>query len=416
MNRRPRQALLAFGGAIAGAALIAACGGPGAPNWKPQPNLSAAAAPAPELTGPDLQPGTGTPTPGQPGQSASPGQSTPGQSPGQSPSPGQTSPSPSGSSAVDPSVVATNLASPVGMLILPDGTALVGERTTGRIVKVQPVAGQPVQTVATLDGIDASSDGGLLDLALSPTYAQDGLILAYITTATDNRVVHFSIGGPATPILTGIPKGATGNAGRIAFDGAGHLLVATGDAGNPALAADKTSLAGKILRTDDLGRPAPDNPSPTSPIWATGPVGATGLCVDSASGDIYVAASGPDAVYQVTAGSVFAGTGAAAPSATVPSTWSQAGGCAIGNDALYLATAAGQALIKAPLLSSSPTPGTFTAVLSGKYGRLRTVVYAPDGALWLTTGNTEPGGTPGPQDERVIRILDTSGGGGGGVV
>ena len=36
-----------------------------------------------------------------------------------------------------------------------DGTALVGERTTGRIVQVQPQPGQPVKTIRTLTGIDA---------------------------------------------------------------------------------------------------------------------------------------------------------------------------------------------------------------------------------------------------------------------
>ena len=39
----------------------------------------------------------------------------------------------------------------------------------------------------TVPGLDPSGDGGLLDLALSPTYLEDGLIYAYVTTATDNR-------------------------------------------------------------------------------------------------------------------------------------------------------------------------------------------------------------------------------------
>jgi hypothetical protein len=43
-------------------------------------------------------------------------------------------------------------------------------------------------------------------------------------------------------------------------------------------------------------------------------------------------------------------------------------------------------------------------VLTGTYGRLRTVVAAPDGALWLTTANRDGRGTPVPADDRVIRI------------
>jgi glucose/arabinose dehydrogenase len=373
--------------AVAALVLAGCASGAAARTWSPKPDLPPAQAPDPGLPNLDPMPGPNT---------------TP--SPSGTPGPDQTAP------AQDPQVMAKNLASPIGLAMLPDGTALVGERTTGRIVKVQPVAGQPVATVMTLGGLDASGDGGLLDLVLSPTYDQDGLVLAYITTPTDNRVVHFTLGGVATPILTGIPKGTVGNPGRIVFDGAGKLLVATGTAGNPALAQDPASLAGKILRTDDLGRPIATNPSPSSPIWATGPSTVTGLCVDPGDGRTYAVATGPDAVYAVTAGAVLSGAGAAAPIATLPPDWPGAGGCAIGNMKLYVATLAGASLIGSPTVGTDALT-TFSAVLSGTYGRLRTVVHAPDGALWLTTANNEPGGTPGPDDERVIRIIDAASGG-----
>ena len=118
-------------------------------------------------------------------------------------------------------------------MVLPDGTALVGERKSGRICRVQPQAGTPATLVQTLAGVDGSGDGGLLDLAISPTYAQDGLIYAYLTTATDNRVVHFPLGSTPSVVIGGIPEGRTGNAGRIAFDATGALLTGTGD-GRPA--------------------------------------------------------------------------------------------------------------------------------------------------------------------------------------
>ena len=377
----------------AAALILAGCAsGTESRSWSPRPDLPPAQAPDPGLPNQDPMPGP---------------QVTPG--PGGTPTPGQTEP------AQDPQVMAKNLASPIGLVMLADGTALVGERSTGRIVKVQPVAGQPVVPVMTLGGLDASGDGGLLDLALSPTYDQDGLVLAYITTPTDNRVVHFTVGGVATPVLTGIPKGATGNGGRIAFDGAGNLLIATGTAGSPALAQDPASLAGKILRTDDLGRPVATNPTPGSAIWATGPAQVTGLCVDPLDGQAYVTATGPDAVYALAAGAVLSGPGAAAPIAALPADRPGAGGCAVGNLKLYVATLAGASLIGSPTVGADALT-SFTAVLEQTYGRLRTVVYAPDGALWLTTANTEPGGAPGPDDERVIRIMDAAGGGGTDVV
>jgi len=405
-RRAPLWALLC--GAVA--VVIAACGPSAAPQWQPQQTLGPEPIPHPQLTGPPLIPGPGG------GSSTGPGQPS-GQSPTGSQGPNSPDPTGSGSTATDPAVVASNLASPTGVVVMPDGTALVGERTTGRIVRVQPVAGRPVTQVAQLDGIDASGDGGLLDLALSPTYAQDGMVLAYITTATDNRVVHFTLGGVATPILTGIPKGATGNVGRLAFDQVGHLYVATGDAGNAAAAADPGSLAGKILRVDDVGRPLADNPNPASPVWATAPGGLSGLCVDASNGTVYAAGNTPDAVYQVQAGAVLSGPGATPPAATLPPDHAQAGGCAIGNQAVYVATGNGQALISASLASSSAPVGQFSPLLQNRYGRLRTVVSGTDGALWLTTDNLPPDGTaPAPTDDRVIRILDTSGGGAGSLV
>ena len=54
------------------------------------------------------------------------------------------------------------------------------------------------------------------------------------------------------------------------------------------------------------------------------------------------------------------------------------------------------------------TTGPFSAGLTKIYGRLRTVVAAADGALWLTTSNRDGHGTPVAADERVLRILASS--------
>jgi glucose/arabinose dehydrogenase len=49
------------------------------------------------------------------------------------------------------------------------------------------------------------------------------------------------------------------------------------------------------------------------------------------------------------------------------------------------------------------------ALYEGIYGRLRHVVQAPDGALWLLTSNRDGRGNPVAQDDRIIRIGPANG-------
>jgi glucose/arabinose dehydrogenase len=315
-------------------------------------------------------------------------------------------------------VVATKLALPTGLVVLPDGTAVVGERRTGRLLRVQPVAGKPVTLVQKLSGLDTTGDGGLLDLALSPTYRQDGLLYAYVTTPTDNRVLHFTLGANPTPVVTGIPRGSTGNAGRIAFDATGALLIGTGTAGDPALAANPRSLAGKILRTNDIGAPLPDNPTAGSIIFATGLAGVDGLCVDPIDGTRIAVSAGSgtsaDEINVIRAGRDYgwprAGAKSVAPAAKLPKVAAGGAGCAVAGQRLAVATTAGKALASAQV-SASGTLGSFDTALAGKYGRLRTVVAGSDGALWLTTANRDARAKPTADDDRVIRLPSSAAGG-----
>lgn len=376
---------------------LTACGTAAAeaPNWQPKPD-------APYAAEPDA-PGQTQPTPGVPSAPSAPGQ-TPGQTP---------APSPSGTDTVDPNVLATNLTQPYGLVLLPDGTGLVGERATGKILQVQPQAGQPTPVVETVTGLDATGDGGLLDLAIAPTFDETGLVYAYVTTAAGNSVVTFTLGGPVTTVLTGIPKGPTGNAGRIGFDASGDLLVATGTAGQPVTA---TSLNGKVLRYDDVGRAAADNPTTGSAVYSTGLTGAEALCsapVDDggAVGATLLIGSGATGELQTAdpGGEVSDAVGA------LPAGFAGLGGCAVQGDQVFASSLDGKALLAADIAApggSAVRVGTFTATVQGTYGRLRTVVAAPDGTLWVTTSNKDGKGTPVATDDRVVRITPSGGGGG----
>jgi hypothetical protein len=102
------------------------------------------------------------------------------------------------------------------------------------------------------------------------------------------------------------------------------------------------------------------------------------------------------------------------PLATLPSDERSPGGCAIADGTLYVTSLDGRSLLSARILDSGAQLhlDTFSKLLTNRYGRLLTVVAAADGALWLTTSNRDGKGKPVPDDERVIRYVTPSGGGG----
>src|SRR5271170_6377183 len=181
------------------------------------------------------------------------------------------------------------LESTSGLLMQPDSkSALVAERITGAVKEVSVSAEPKVKTVIP---VDPAGDGGLMDIVLSPTYKQDRLMYAYISTPTDNRVVRVADGDTPKDILTGIPKGGIGNTGALLFTSPTTLVVLTGDAGNPAMANDPASLAGKVIR---LEQPTTLHPSP--PTTALSGIGAGGgLCTDPVDGSLFVLDRAPTA-------------------------------------------------------------------------------------------------------------------------
>jgi glucose/arabinose dehydrogenase len=318
----------------------------------------------------------------------------------QAPVPGDPAQPESGAEGGDPNVVASGLNVPTGLVVLPDGSAVVGERETGRLVQVFPDR-SPVRELMTLPGVDTTGDGGLLGLALSPTYLQDGLLYAYLSTATDNRVVRFPLGGTPNPVLTGIPRGETGNGGALLFGPDGTLFVGTGDTGNAALAGEPNSLAGKVLHVDVFGRPLG-----ASAVYSRGHRDVTALCHDGTE-NLYAtdaALDGPDELNLITENGDYAGPRGTPPVAEVIAAEGGLGGCAAATGGVFVGAMDGQR-VRALVLDESGQPdGDPEDFLTGQYGRLRTVVLDPEGALWITTSNRDGIGTPRADDDRVLRI------------
>jgi glucose/arabinose dehydrogenase len=309
--------------------------------------------------------------------------------------------------------VATGLQVPWGIAFLPDGDALVSERARAQIVRIPAGGGEPevVMTVPSVDRL--AGEGGLLGIAVSPDYAEDGLVYAYLTTAEDNRIVRFRLGEEPEPILTGLARAQNHNGGRIAFGPDGKLYAGVGDALDTSLPQDPGSLNGKILRLEPDGGVPDDNPTPGSLVWSSGHRNVQGLAWD-AEGRLWATEFGEaetDEVNLIRPGANYGwpevegaggGEGLTDPLVTWPTSEASPSGAAIVGDDLYVAALRGERLWRVPL--DGERAGTPVAELDGELGRIRTVVVAPDGALWVATSNRDGRGSPEPGDDRIVRV------------
>jgi glucose/arabinose dehydrogenase len=326
---------------------------------------------------------------------------------------------------VQTSVLATNLEAPWDVVFLPDGNALVTERDSGRVLSVSP-SGE-TEEMQTLPA-DGSGEGGLLGLALSPDYEEDGLVYAYYTTAEDNRVVRFRLGEEPDPILTGIPVNTYHNGGRISFGPDGLLYVGTGDAGNTANSQDPNALGGKILRLNSDGSVPADNPFPDNPVYSYGHRNVQGLAWD-AEGRLYATEFGQDTYDEVNLiepGQNYGwpnveGNGGEAQGYVDPiSTWATSeaspsgaavltsGGIPQWQGDFFMAALRGERLWRLDLDENGAVAGR-EELLTGQAGRLRHVTQAPDGSLWILTNNRDGRGSPIPDDDRILRLAPAEG-------
>jgi glucose/arabinose dehydrogenase len=310
--------------------------------------------------------------------------------------------------------VATGLQVPWGVAFLPGGCALVSERTTGRILRVS--RGGRKRVVMRLPGVDTDAgEGGLLGLAVSPGYARDGLVYAYYTSNRDNRIVRFRLGGRVRPILTGLRREFVHNGGRIAFGPDGKLYAGVGDAGSSGLAQNRGSLNGKILRMDPDGSVPAGNPFANSLVWSLGHRNVQGLAWD-AEGRLWATEFGQDTFDEVNLiepGRNYGwpeveGRGPTGGRFTNPVvTWrtseASPSGAAIRAGTLYIGALQGEAVLRVRLRGRSGAK--LQPLLSGRYGRIRTVARAPDGSLWVTTSNRDGRGSPRRGDDRIVRLV-----------
>lgn len=312
-----------------------------------------------------------------------------------------------------PRDLVTGLEIPWAIAFLPGGDALVTERETAHVLRITPAGKKTV--IGTVDGVRADGEGGLLGVAVSPGYARDHQIYLYYTAADDNRVVKASYDGALgtpRPIVTGIPKGGIHNGGRLAFGPDGMLYITTGETGETGKAQDRNSLGGKILRVTPDGAPAPGNPF-GSRVWTYGHRNVQGIAWDD-RGRLFATEFGQDRFDEInriekghnygwpTVEGVGDRKGLTDPLLTWTTDQASPSGLAHAGGSLWAAGLRGRRLWQIPLKDGRT--GRPIARFDSSYGRLRAVVRAPDGSLWVTTSNRDGRGDPKPGDDRIIIV------------
>jgi glucose/arabinose dehydrogenase len=204
--------------------------------------------------------------------------------------------------------VASGLQNPWGLAFLPDGRALVTERP-GRL-RIVATDGRLSAPLTGVPAVDATGQGGLLDVALDPDFARNGQIyLSFAEPRGDGlngtSVARAKLDGERLTDVTVIFRQQPAMGGghhfgsRLVFDRSGYLFVTLGDRNRGRDLVQKTDTdIGKIVRIDRDGRPAPGNPflgreGVRPEIWSLGHRNVQGAALHPQTGELWTNEHGP---------------------------------------------------------------------------------------------------------------------------
>ena len=208
---------------------------------------------------------------------------------------------------VEVETIASGLEHPWAVALLPDGGFLVTERA-GRLRRVS-ADGELSAPLAGLPEVWARGQGGLLDVALAPDFAQSRRIwFTYAEpgpdgtagTAAANAILGEERIEDVRVVYRQVPKldGPNHFGSRIAFDRDGHVFISQGDRFDKTRAQDLGVLQGKLVRLRlDGGIPA-DNPftgrdGARPEIYSYGHRNSQGLAFDAHTGVLWESEHGP---------------------------------------------------------------------------------------------------------------------------
>jgi glucose/arabinose dehydrogenase len=320
--------------------------------------------------------------------------------------------------------LATGLDTPWAITPTPDDTLIVTERG-GSILEVDPSEA----TTTRITSVDAAEVGesGLMGATLHPDDASN-LFTCYTHRddegELENRVVERDLDTDEETVLVDGIAGARFHDGcRLRLDAENRLLATMGDATRESTAQDSDARSGKVLRMNLDGSPAGALDDGDAYVYTIGHRNPQGVAIHPDTSDVWITEHGPDTHDEVN--HLVPGENYGWPDAMGEDT----------NDGEYepavwttgtegTVAPAGGAFVDAP---DSPLHGAFafanlkTAkvillelgengnveaqhnLFEGEFGRLRAAQWI-DGALVLSTSNQDGRGTPGPNDDRILRV------------
>jgi glucose/arabinose dehydrogenase len=254
----------------------------------------------------------------------------------------------------------------------------------------------------TIDGVVEQGESGLMGIA----FDRAGRRYLWYTTANDNRLVRYDApGAPPAVLVSGLKKAQIHDGGRLAVGPDGALYVGTGDAAQSNLAQDDQSLNGKILRVDTTTGQAS--------VFSKGHRNVQGLCF-AASGRFLATEHGPDRGDEVNELSQGLNGGWPGTTGNGIKNWTPTiapAGCAIyeadlipGWKGSMLFVTLKDKDLRRLTFNPDGSVASEEILFDDAFGRLRDVVVAPDGSVYVATSNKDGRGSPLAGDDRIIRI------------
>jgi len=208
------------------------------------------------------------------------------------------------------SQVVAGLEHPWSMAFLPDRQSLLVTERPGRL-RLVTLQGSLSEPISGVPAVYARSQGGLLDVALSPEFAQDRLVYLSYAEAGEGGRAGTAVGrGKLSTdkrrlegfevIFRQLPKLSSGAhfGSRLVFDRDGYLFIALGENNQRSTAQDLDKLQGKVVRLHPDGKVPRDNPfvgqADVRPeIWSYGHRNQQGAVLNPRTGQLWTHEHGP---------------------------------------------------------------------------------------------------------------------------